>query len=277
MVTFSPKMLPLLVGGLISISCSGGFGDKLPAIEVVPKGTSFDVSVDQDVDWRFVAKRGRREISIIDVSSPRLPFGVKPDYEPGKFGFKGKILGRQFRGGLIQVTAFDKEACERSYSDMKKMVEKNMRETKTSEATIPLEPCKPSAANSDPSMAEFVSRAYFYWHMADAPDELKPENYRQVAESLACEAAGTCASGEQFFPADASKQVVSKKPKKPIAAEVFVVIPRNEAPPAVDVVMGECARFERKECGKDKSCAWGRGSCVTASAVSKKEKTGERQ
>lgn len=277
MVTFVPKMLPLLVGGLISVSCSGGFGDKMPPIQVLPKGSSFEVIVGQEVEWRFVAKRGRREISIIDVASPRPPFGVKPVYEPGKFGFKGKILGRQFRGGLIQVTAFDKEACEQSYADMKKMVEKNMREARSSEATVPLEPCKPGSAISDPSMSEFVSRAHFYWHMSDAPDELKPEDYRQVAEALSCEAAGACASDEQFFAPDPSKLATTKKTKKPSAAKIFVVIPRNEAPAAVDVVLGECARFERKECGKEKECAWGRGSCVTASTLVNKQKTGERQ
>jgi hypothetical protein len=273
----SPTVFSLLVGSFVSWSCSGGFGDKLPPIEIQSKGSSLDVTVGQNVDWTFVAKRGRRDIAVIDVASPRLPFGVKPVYEPGKFGFSGKILGRQFRGGLIQVTAFDKDACERAYSDMKKMVEKNMRESKASEATIPIEPCKVSAANIDPAMTEFVSRAYYYWHMSDAPDDLKPENYRQVAEALACEAAGNCSSEQQLFAPEAAKAVVVKKGKKPSFAEVFVVIPRNEAPSSVEVVLGECARFERKECGKDKSCLWGRGSCVTASNPANKQKTGDRQ
>jgi hypothetical protein len=274
MVAVNPKIfVTTILGGLIAMSCSGS-GGKLPAIEVQPKGSSFAVTVGQEVDWTFSAKRSGRDIDIIDVASARLPFGVKPVYEPGKFGFKGKVLGRQFRGGLIQVIAFDKKACEQGYADMKKMVEKNMRETNQSEATIPLEPCKPSTAMSDPAMEQYISKAQFYWNMTDGVDELKPEMYRQVAVALSCEASGTCAASEQFYAADQSAKA---KPKKNLARNLFVVIPGNQTPPSVDVVLGECARFERRECGQDKSCLWGRGSCISASAAAPKKKEGERQ
>ncbi len=270
----SAKILSIVVGGLVALSCSGSLGGKLPAIQVQPKGSSFAVTVGQEVDWTFSAKRGGRDIDIIDVASARLPFGVKPVYEPGKFGFKGKVLGRQFRGGLIQVIAFDKKACEQGYADMKKMVEKNMRETNQSEATIPLDPCKPSAAMSDPAMEQYISKAQFYWNMTDGVDELKPEMYRQVAVALGCEASGSCTASEQFYAGDQSAKA---KLKKNLARNLFVVIPGNQTPPSVDVVLGECARFERRECGQDKSCLWGRGSCVSASAAAPKKKEGERQ
>jgi hypothetical protein len=274
MTSLAQRMLISLIW-LISASLPGSCsrGDKVgrSAIQVEQKGSSLDVSVGQEIAWWFSAKRSGRDISIIDVASPRLPFGVKAVYEPGKFGFKGKVLGREFRSGLIQVIAFDKVGCEQGYADMKRMVEQNMRQTNATEATIPIDPCKASTAVTDPAMEQYISKAHFYWNMSDGVDELEEDNYRQVAQSLACEAAGACLDSEKFY---SSATTAKGNQRRNFPRNHYVVIPTSQAPLALDLVIGECARFERRECGQDKSCVWNRSSCVTAVSINPKHKEG---
>ena len=256
--------------GILTLSCGRKTNvEDLPPIKIEARG-NFDVAVGQDVEWKFKAMRDGRDMKIIDVSAARIPFGVVPIYEPGNLGYRGKIMGRQFRGGLIKITAFDSKLCEQEYDNMKKLVEKNVKETKSTEVSIPVNPCSGSLSARDPNMEQFLSDGYFYWYLTDGPDSMTAENYKNVIESMACEAADDCKNVDDIK--KLSKPVASGK-KNSNAPKIksrdlslpgtFAVIPPKEAPHTFDVSLGECTRFEREQCGHDKSCLWNRAACIS--------------
>lgn len=204
---------------------------------------SLNVKVGDDVTWTFKAYRGRREVMVVEAISSGLPLGVIRNFEAKVPTLSGKVLSRDFRHGLIRVTAFDEKACTQAYQAMKKVTTERVAETKNTDVTIPASPCDPVTVSPVATPPEFLSVGDFAWHMVDGPDQITVDDYGSFFS--------------QYF------AVAGKNPTK----LNFIPIPEREAPHTVDVTLGSCAAKERRLCGSSPDCLWGWLSCISKDAT----------
>jgi hypothetical protein len=198
------------------------------------------------VEWSFTAKRGARNLRIIDVAYNNLPLGVLKSTDPQGIRLKGKVLSSEIRHGLIRVTAFDEEACKNGYERMKKIIEQDIKQTGNTKIAIPVYPCDLKRSNDYAAASSEMSYGYFAWRLQDSSENFKPDDYRTFAiENLL--------RIGQSLPSD------------------LVSVPENEAPHTVDVVLGPCAAHTRKICGQDSSCLWGITSCISKESTGRSE------
>jgi hypothetical protein len=222
---------------LMTSSCSRSGSEDQP-IEITTKNP-LQAALGSELDWTFDARRGSRQLRIIDITFDNLPLGMRKISEPKSIRLKGKVLTRDLRTGLIRVTAYDEKACDESYERLKKMATAEVKSTGNTSMTIPVSPCKLDSGQAYTHAAQFMGHGYFNWTMIDGADALPIESYPKfIAEHL-------------------FKSSFQAPP------DGMVEIPSREAPDSGDVTLGLCAARPRKQCGKDPSCLWGLTSCIS--------------
>ncbi|MCX6125802.1 MAG: hypothetical protein NTV34_13800 [Proteobacteria bacterium] len=220
--------------------------------------SSLQVNVGDYVHWTFRAWRGNREVSVIGINFGGLPFGLKPDDGNTQPGISGKILGRQFRTGLISVSAFDSKACEVEYGATKRLALRNAMALGAKDLTIPTSPCAPAKMAS--SLQEYGVIATFQWNLIDGPDNIKIEDVPKFLTSLISQS-----------PVVEAKSIIAKQKGKslspPISAAIIseLYVPGLESVHTFDLSLGPCAAMPKNRCGDlGKKCLWNFGACSTA-------------
>ena len=202
-------------------------------------------AVGQDVNWSFRAWRGNRELKIINITARLLPVGVMPIRDPKNPSLTGKVVSRQVRQSVIRVVAFDKESCVDEFEVMKKTAVKNAIDAGKKDVAIPISPCDLTSGGTSLEAQAHTGQALFMWHLVDGPDAVQPSDYASfVASSLK----------------SAPRPEVKKSPH---TLPAFIGVPNAEVPHTLDPVVGACAKLDRKQCGKDAVCLWGRVSCIS--------------
>ena len=223
----------------------------------VDAASSLQVKVGDDVRWTFKAWRGKREITVMGINFGGLPFGLKAENANYQPAISGKVLGRQFRTGILSVSAFDSLACEAGFDATKKLALRNAISTGAIDVTIPTSPCDPAKMAS--SLQEYGIKATFQWNLVDGPDDISLDDIPGFLTSLA-----------PPTPVKAGTTSV-KRIKKSLRATILpantmeLYVPRLESTHTFDLSLGPCAAMPKNRCGDlGKKCLWNLGACSTA-------------
>jgi len=252
---------------ITSTACRRYRSAEESVIKILPQAP-LEARLGADVRWSFKAEIDGHSIRVIDVGASRLPFGAKIDKENGEHVIRGKILGRQFRGGTVTVVAFDEQGCRQSVEDSKKVAGKNALATGANDVAIPLQECDASKISGIPMQRDNFYWARFTWQFVDTPDQMDVENYGNYFKTTTCSEGQECPRGI-FRKLSLPPSLKNKKfaPPQKLSENdpiFYTVIPPFEAPHTGDMLLGECAQYPRKFCGRSKSCLWTGKVCVSA-------------
>ena len=224
--------------------------------------TPLVASVGDTVRWDFKPMRGSRELLLLSVTGNPLPFGVVPKTEGGHVFLGGKVLGRQFRRGLISVVAFDKGSCDESYAAAKLMTIKNYLSKIATNASLPLDPCSLEKMASNP---QNQINATFSWNLIDGPDSLADVKNHNIILQMANVAL-----------ADSTRKSGSKSSTRNLMQMGNQFIPVNQAPHTFSATVGSCAILPRSRCGdRPNECLWTLNTCVSKDVTGLKEDEGQ--
>jgi hypothetical protein len=227
----------------IIVSCSRSVSEDLP-IKITPN-KPLTAKVGDEVEWSFNAKRGSRQLRVVDISFDNSPLGMRKvfDEKQKTITLKGKVLTRDVRHGLIRVTGFDEKACDDNYERLKQMATEQVKATGNKDMAIPTNPCRLAGGTDYSDASQFMQPGYFAWAMIDGPESLAVEAYSEfIAKNL---------FAVTFTP----------------PGDGMVEIPSREAPDTADVTIGRCGALPRKQCGKEQDCLWGLGACISKSTT----------
>jgi hypothetical protein len=252
---------------ITSTACRRYRSAEESVIKIIPQAPLV-ARLGTEVRWSFKAEIDGHPIRVIDVGASRLPFGAKIDKENGEYLIRGKILGRQFRGGTVTVVAFDEEGCRQSIEDSKKVAGKNALATGAQDVAIPLQECDANKISGIPMGRENFYSARFTWQFDDSPDQMDVATYGNYFKTIMCGEGQECQRGI-FRKLELPQPPKNKKitPQQILSENdliFYTVIPPFEAPHTGDMLLGECAQYPRKFCGRGKNCLWTGKFCVSA-------------
>lgn len=265
---------------ITSLSCRRYRSAEESIIKIIPQAP-LEARLGAEVRWSFKAEIDGHPIRVIEIGASRLPFGAKIDKENGEYLIRGKILGRQFRGGIVTVVAFDEQGCRQSIEDSKKVAGRNALATGAQDVAIPLQECDANKISGLPMGRENFYTARFPWQIVDGPDEMDTTKYGDYFKSKTCGDGQECLRGI-FRKLELPQPPKNKKnaPQQKISENdplFYTVIPLYEAPHTGDMLLGECALYPRRFCGRGKGCLWTGKFCVSADVTGLTPADGEGQ
>jgi hypothetical protein len=252
------------VGGIFS--CHRNETLENAVIKILPD-QPLEAEFGKEIKWGFRAEINGRPIRIVDITSSRLPFGVGLTKENGNLVVAGKVEGRQFRSGIITAVAFDEKGCRESMKLIAEVAGKNgTGDAKQKDLAIPYRECDPDKFKGMPQGIENFYQGKFTWQLVDGIDRMNPGEYSDYFKSFICFDRPDCSRG-MFSSLDlmvpsAGKRSLKNIPPDETMFQLF--IPAGEAPSKGLMILGNCAQYERKYCGKDNSCLWTGSVCVSS-------------
>lgn len=258
----------------ISAFCflGGFFGCDRPVklenavIKILPN-QALDAEFGKEIKWGFRAEINGRPIRIVDITASRMPFGVGLVKENGHLLIAGKVEGRQFRSGIITAVAFDEKGCRDSMKLIAEVAGKNtVGDGQRTDLAIPYRECDPEKFMGIPQGIENFYQGKFTWQLVDGIDQMKPSEYSAYFKSFICFDRPECPRG-MFSSLDLRTPQIDKRASKNIPPDETVFqmfIPAAEAPSTSLMLLGTCAKYDRKYCGKDSSCLWTGTVCVSS-------------
>ena len=220
-----------------------------------------------EINWGFRAEINGRPIRIVDITASRMPFGVGLKKEKDNLLITGRVEGRQFRTGTITVTAFDEKGCRDGLKLIAEVAGKNTpRDTEPADLAIPYRECDPEKFKGIPQGVENFYYGKFTWQLIDGIDRLTPSEYGSYFKSVVCLDRSDCPRGifSSLNLKGSSAGTRAQKNPPPDETIFQIFIPAGEAPSTSLMLLGNCAKYDRKYCGKDHSCLWTGTVCVSS-------------
>jgi hypothetical protein len=253
---------------------------KLPhpedaVIRIVANGP-LEAQFGKEVNWSFKADMNGRALKIVDISSSRLPFGVGIAKDGNNLVIKGIVEGRQFRSGQITAVAFDEKGCKLALESTAKVAAQNApKNGAPTDLAIPFQECDPSKFQGMPQGRENFYYGKFSWQLMDGVDHLETADYAAFFKSIACFDQANCPKGV-FQNLDVARREIKNKLAKRVSGDetIFqIMIPPVESTNTTYAVLGECAKNDRKFCGRSKDCLWTGSVCVSGKTTGLTPKT----
>lgn len=230
----------------------------------------------KEIRWSFRADINGRSIRIVDLMASRLPFGVSLEKESGSPVIAGRIEGRQFRTGTITAVAFDEKGCREGLKLSAEVASKNAPVgPQNQDLAIPFRECDPDKFQGIPQGLENFYYGKFSWQLVDGVDRLEISDYPSYFKQAACVGRTDCSQG--IFKSLDQVLVTSRKLSGrniPADETIFqIFIPPSESPSTGLMILGNCAKYDRKYCGKDDGCLWTGSVCISSQTTGLSSRT----